>query len=76
MKRDKITVDRVYFTHATDEVVIVLEGTRWIGLVVFIAICLGAAALGAIATTPEIGGWPSRVMCALYRSSDFELQAQ
>lgn len=31
--------------------------TRWIGLVIFIAICLGAAALGAIATTPEIEGW-------------------
>jgi tryptophan-rich sensory protein len=33
------------------------DRTRWIGLVVFIAICLGAAALGAIATTPEIDGW-------------------
>jgi hypothetical protein len=30
--------------------------TRWIGLVVFIAICLGAGGLGAIATTPEIDG--------------------
>jgi translocator protein len=30
---------------------------RWIGLVVFIAVCLGAASLGAIATTPEIDGW-------------------
>ncbi|ADB18107.1 TspO and MBR like protein [Pirellula staleyi DSM 6068] len=33
------------------------DRTRWIGLVIFIAICLGAAALGAIATTPEIDGW-------------------
>ena len=33
------------------------DRTRWIGLVVFIAICLGAAAIGAIATTPEIDGW-------------------
>ena len=31
--------------------------TRWIGLAVFIAICLGAGGLGAIATTPEIDGW-------------------
>ena len=30
---------------------------KWIGLVVFIAICLGAGGLGAIATTPEIEGW-------------------
>jgi translocator protein len=30
---------------------------RWIGLVVFIAVCLAAGSLGAIATTPEIDGW-------------------
>jgi len=35
----------------------VTERARWIGLVVFIAICLGAGGLGAIATTPEIEGW-------------------
>jgi tryptophan-rich sensory protein len=29
---------------------------RWIGLAVFIAVCLGAGGLGAIATTPEIDG--------------------
>lgn len=33
------------------------ERARWIGLIVFIAICLGAGGLGAIATTPEIDGW-------------------
>jgi benzodiazapine receptor len=33
------------------------EGTRWIGLLVFIVVCLGAGGLGAIATTPEIEGW-------------------
>lgn len=31
--------------------------SRWIGLLVFIGICLGAGGLGAIATTPEIEGW-------------------
>lgn len=31
--------------------------TRWIGLAVFIAVCLGAGGVGAIATTPEIDGW-------------------
>jgi tryptophan-rich sensory protein len=31
--------------------------TRWIGLAVFIVVCLGAGSLGAIATTPEIDGW-------------------
>lgn len=30
---------------------------QWIGLIIFIAICLGAGGLGAIATTPEIDGW-------------------
>ncbi len=29
----------------------------WIGLAIFIIVCLGAGGLGAIATTPEIDGW-------------------
>jgi tryptophan-rich sensory protein len=33
------------------------ELTRWIGLILLIAICLAAGGLGAIATTPEIEGW-------------------
>lgn len=33
------------------------ERTRWLGLVLFILICLAAGGLGAIATTPEIDGW-------------------
>lgn len=33
------------------------ELARWIGLIVAIALCLGAGGLGAIATTPEIDGW-------------------
>ena len=33
------------------------ENTRWIGLVLFILVCLGAGGLGAIATTPEIESW-------------------
>jgi benzodiazapine receptor len=33
------------------------ERTRWIGLIGFLAICLGAGGLGAVATTPEIDGW-------------------
>jgi benzodiazapine receptor len=32
-------------------------GIRWIGLVVFVAMCLGVGGLGAMATTPEIQGW-------------------
>ncbi|NQV24284.1 MAG: tryptophan-rich sensory protein, partial [Rhodopirellula sp.] len=32
-----------------------LRGT--LALVVFLAICLGAGGLGAVATTPEIDGW-------------------
>ena len=30
---------------------------RWLGLFVFIVVCLGAGGLGAIATTPEIANW-------------------
>jgi tryptophan-rich sensory protein len=30
---------------------------RWIGLIVFVVVCLGAGGLGALATTPEIDGW-------------------
>lgn len=33
------------------------ERTRWLGLIVILIVCLGAAGLGAIATTPEIDGW-------------------
>ena len=33
------------------------QRTRWIGLAVFLVLCLGAGGLGAIATTPEIDGW-------------------
>ena len=32
-------------------------GVRWLGLIAFILVCLGTAALGAWATTPEIDGW-------------------
>jgi benzodiazapine receptor len=31
--------------------------TRFVGLVTFVLLCLGAGGLGAVATTPEIGGW-------------------
>jgi tryptophan-rich sensory protein len=30
---------------------------QWIGLTLFVIVCLGAGGLGAIATTPEIDGW-------------------
>jgi tryptophan-rich sensory protein len=33
------------------------QPTRWIGLVAFVVICLGAGGLGAMATTPEIDTW-------------------
>lgn len=32
-------------------------GRRWLGLFGWIGLCLGAASLGAWATTPEIDGW-------------------
>lgn len=33
------------------------KSAQWIGLLVFVIICLGAAGLGASATTPQIDGW-------------------
>ncbi|MBL8816573.1 MAG: tryptophan-rich sensory protein [Planctomyces sp.] len=33
------------------------SGTHWVGLVLSVAVCIGAAGLGSAATTPEIGGW-------------------
>jgi benzodiazapine receptor len=33
------------------------ETRPWIGLAVFLVVCLGAGGLGAIATTPLIEGW-------------------
>lgn len=30
---------------------------QWIGLFLFLLLCLGAGSLGAIATTPESEGW-------------------
>ena len=33
------------------------DRTRWIGLVLFVLVCVGAGGLGAVATTPEIDGW-------------------
>ncbi|MFH1300567.1 MAG: TspO/MBR family protein [Planctomycetota bacterium] len=30
---------------------------RWIGLIVFLVICISAGGVGALATTPEIAGW-------------------
>ena len=35
---------------------------RIIGLILSIALCLGAAGLGAIATTPEIDGWYKTIL--------------
>ncbi|MEZ6042619.1 MAG: TspO/MBR family protein [Planctomycetaceae bacterium] len=33
------------------------QRTRWIGLVLFVLVCVGAGGLGAAATTPQIDGW-------------------
>ena len=32
------------------------DSVRWIGLVIWIGVCLGAGSLGAIATTPGFDG--------------------
>lgn len=47
------------------------ERKRWIGLVVFIVVCLGAGGLGAIATTPEIEGWYATLDKPRWNPPDF-----
>jgi tryptophan-rich sensory protein len=47
------------------------ERTRWLGLVVFIVVCLGAGGLGAIATTPEIEGWYKTIEMPSWNPPDY-----
>jgi translocator protein len=47
------------------------NSTPWIGLVVFIVVCLGAGGLGAIATTPEIEGWYKTIAKPSWNPPDF-----
>ena len=47
------------------------EASRWIGLVVFIAICLGAGGLGSVATTPEIEGWYQTIQKPSWNPPDY-----
>ena len=43
----------------------------WIGLVIWIAVCLGAGGLGAIATTPEIEGWYKTIAKPSWKPPDY-----
>ena len=45
--------------------------TLWIGLVVWIGVCLGAGGLGAIATTTEIDGWYRTIAKPAWNPPDF-----
>lgn len=47
------------------------ESTRWIGLVIFVAVCLGAGGLGAVATTPEIEGWYKTIEKPTWNPPDY-----
>lgn len=44
---------------------------RWVGLMVFIVVSLGAGGLGAIATTPEIEGWYKTIEKPLWNPPDY-----
>lgn len=44
---------------------------QWIGLILFIFVCLGAGWLGAIATTPEIEGWYKTIEKPSWRPPDY-----
>lgn len=47
------------------------ERTRWIGLVLFVLVCVGAGGLGAVATTPEIDGWYRTVVKPAWNPPDW-----
>lgn len=47
------------------------DSARWLGLVVFMVICLGAGGLGAIATTPEIEGWYKTIAKPSWNPPDY-----
>ncbi|MFM9114669.1 MAG: TspO/MBR family protein [Planctomycetota bacterium] len=47
------------------------ESTRWIGLLVFLFVCLGAGGLGAFATTPEIAGWYKTIKKPTWNPPDY-----
>ena len=44
---------------------------RWLGLILFLTLCLGAGGLGAIATTPEIAGWYTTIAKPGWTPPDF-----
>ena len=45
--------------------------TRWIGLVLFVVVCLGVGGLGAVATTPEIDSWYRTVIKPTWNPPDW-----
>ncbi|TWU28958.1 TspO/MBR family protein [Novipirellula artificiosorum] len=45
--------------------------TRWIGLAIFIGICLGAGGIGAIATTSEIESWYKTIETPSWNPPDY-----
>ena len=47
------------------------DATRWIGLALFVVVCLGAGGLGAIATTPEIDGWYKTIEKPAWNPPDY-----
>ena len=49
----------------------VTERTRWMGLAVFLVICLSAGGLGAVATTSEIDGWYRTVAKPTWNPPDY-----
>ena len=49
----------------------VTKRKQWIGLTLFVIVCLGAGGLGAIATTPEIDGWYKTVTKPSWNPPDY-----
>ena len=43
---------------------------RFVGLMTFVLLCVGAGGLGAVATTPEIGGWYKTLAKPLWNPPD------
>jgi benzodiazapine receptor len=56
---------------AQNETAHVNQRESWIGLLLLIVLCLGAGALGAVATTPEIEGWYQTIAKPLWTPPDY-----
>jgi benzodiazapine receptor len=47
------------------------QRSQWVGLLIFVAVCLMAGGLGAVATMPEAKGWYSTLAKPSWNPPDY-----